>query len=60
MSAIAENETLLTVDQVAERLQVTRNWVLQKVKEGVIPCIRFNARTFRFHWPTVLAALSKL
>lgn len=55
-----EAEKLLTVEQVAERIQMSTDWVLDQVKLGKIPCIRVNARVYRFHWPTVLAALSKL
>jgi len=52
-------EPLLTTEQLAERLQCSAEWVLQQVRIGRIPVIRFNRRTFRFHWPTVLAALQQ-
>ena len=60
MPPVAANDKLLTVEELAEKMQMSREWVLDQVKEGVIPCIKFNSRTFRFHWPTVLHALSKL
>jgi excisionase family DNA binding protein len=50
-------ERLLTVEEVAERLQYSVDWVRQQVRLGKIPAIRFNARAWRFHWPTVLKAL---
>jgi excisionase family DNA binding protein len=53
-------EQLLTVEQLAERLQYSVQWVRAKVRRGKIPVIRLNARAWRFHWPTVLAALQKL
>ena len=56
----AETEKLLTVEELAALLQLSKEWVLDQVSAGVIPVIRFNARTFRYHWPSVLAALQKL
>jgi excisionase family DNA binding protein len=53
-------ENLLTVSELAERLQYSEEWVLDQVKLGKIPAIRFSKRAFRFHWPSVLAALQKL
>jgi hypothetical protein len=50
-------EKLLTVDDMAERLQVSPDWILDQVKFWGMPCIKRNARFFRFHWPTVLAWL---
>jgi len=57
---LSDNDRLLTIEEVAERLGYSEPWVRTKVDAGVIPCIRFNSRSWRFHWPTVLAALSKL
>jgi excisionase family DNA binding protein len=50
-------ERLLTLEELAERLQYSVDWVRQQVRVGRIPAIRFNARAWRFHWPTVLRAL---
>lgn len=50
-------ERLLTVAELADRLQYSVDWVRQQVRLGKIPAIRFNARAWRFHWPTVLKAL---
>lgn len=52
-------EKLLTLEQLAERLQYTPEWVRNQVHLGKIPVIGFNRRAWRFHWPTVLAALQK-
>jgi len=52
-------EKLLTVEQLAERLQYSPDWVCIQVKRGRIPAIRFNQRAWRFHWPTVLQAIQK-
>lgn len=52
-------EKLLTIEELAERLQFTVEWVRIQVNLGVIPCIAFNSRTWRFHWPTVLDALQR-
>jgi hypothetical protein len=32
----------------------------ERVNLGIIPAIKFNARAWRFHWPTVLKALQGL
>jgi helix-turn-helix protein len=56
---IMSDERLLTIEEVAERLQYSVEWVRDRVNEGIIPCIRFNARAWRFHWPSVLSALQK-
>jgi len=50
-------ERLLTIEELAERLQYSVDWVRLQVRLGKIPAIRFNARAWRFHWPTVLKAL---
>jgi excisionase family DNA binding protein len=56
----ADNDRLLTIEELAERIQYSVDWIREKVKAGVLPAIRFNSRAWRFHWPTVLAALQKL
>lgn len=46
------SETLLTVEQIAERLQVSESWVYKKCRAKIIPCIkigkltRFSERVF--------------
>ena len=57
---VADGDKLLTIEQLADRLQLSVEWIREKVKVGVIPVIKFNSRTWRFHWETVLAALQKL
>ena len=54
------DERLLTIEQLAERLQYSADWIRAQVKAGRLPAIRFNRRAWRFHWPTVLVALQKL
>jgi hypothetical protein len=53
-------ERLITVSELADRLRYSPGWVRAQVKAGGIPCIKFNSRAWRFHWPTVLAALKNL
>ena len=53
-------ERLLTIQELAQRLQYSANWIRAQVRAGRLPAIRFNQRAWRFHWPTVLAALSRL
>jgi excisionase family DNA binding protein len=39
---------LLTVEEVAERLGMTRDWVWKQVRAGEIPCVRLGRyRRFR-------------
>jgi excisionase family DNA binding protein len=57
---MSDNEKLLTAEEMAKRLKCTAEWVLQQVRAGRIPCIKFNRRVYRFHWPTVLKALERL
>jgi excisionase family DNA binding protein len=54
------HEKLLTIDEIARLLGFRQAWVRQRVNAGIIPAIRFNSRAWRFHWPSVLAALRKL
>jgi len=53
-------QRLLTIQELAQRLQYSTDWIRAQVRAGRLPAIRFNARAWRFHWPTVLAALSRL
>jgi excisionase family DNA binding protein len=38
-----ENEHLLTIGQVANRLQVSPSWLYRKAKAGLIPHIRIGS-----------------
>jgi hypothetical protein len=53
-------ERLLTIEELAERLQYSVGWFRQQVKFGRILVIAFNRRAWRFHWPTVIATLQKI
>jgi len=53
-------ERLLTIKELAQRLQYSADWIRTQVRAGRLPAIRFNRRAWRFHWPTVLDALSRL
>jgi hypothetical protein len=54
------DEQLLTIEELAARLQFTAAWIREQVKLKRITPIRFNSRSWRFHWPSVLAELSRL
>lgn len=58
--AVSDSDRLLTIEELAERIQLSVEWIREKVQAGIIPAIRFNSRTWRFHWPTVLAALQRM
>ena len=55
-----DNEKLLTAEEMSKRLKCNAEWVLQQVRASRIPCIKFNQRVYRFHWPTVLEAIQRL
>jgi excisionase family DNA binding protein len=57
---MSADEKLLTIEELAERLQYSVKWIRQQVRLGRIPAIRFNERAWRFHWPTVLQALHQM
>jgi excisionase family DNA binding protein len=53
-------DSLLTKDQLAERLAMKRRGVECLVKDGRIPVIRISKRCVRFSWPAVQKALGEL
>jgi excisionase family DNA binding protein len=55
MPTIAKIEKLLTVGELAERLQVKNSWVYRQVRLGRIPVLRFG-KYRRFDWEKVKAA----
>lgn len=48
MSGAVLGEPLLTPDQVAEHLSVSRDVVYDLVQQGRLACVRVNTRTVRF------------
>jgi excisionase family DNA binding protein len=48
---------LLTVDQLAERLQVRPRTLQVWARQGRIPTVKLSAKVVRFEWLAVLAAL---
>ena len=56
---LSDEEKLIDTAEMAVRLKAAPNFVREQVILGRIPCIRFNARTWRYHWPTVLKALQQ-
>lgn len=54
------DERLLTIQELAQRLQYSADWIREQVRAGRLPAIKFNRRAWRFHWPTVLAALQQM
>jgi len=53
----ATPEKLLTVEELARRLDVGQDKVRAMAKAGRIPCVEVGANTRRFDWQEVLAAL---
>jgi excisionase family DNA binding protein len=54
-----DGEELLTKDELAERLKLTRRGVECLVSRRVLPTLRISRRCVRFSWAAVKAALSK-
>jgi excisionase family DNA binding protein len=50
---------LITLDQVAQTLQVSRRYVQSLVRRKVIPVIRIGKRCTRFNLAKVLAAIER-
>lgn len=57
MEATAEQTELLTLDQLAQRLQVHPVTARGLYRRHVIPGLKLGHRTLRFDYPAVLAAL---
>jgi hypothetical protein len=58
---VKDDENLLDVDQQAVRLGGgAKKWTLLQIRHGKITAIKFNARVFKFHWPSVLAEIKRL
>jgi len=56
----ADDQLLLTKDELAKRLRLTRRGVEGLVSAKKIPVIRISRQIVRFSWPRVQAALHKL
>jgi excisionase family DNA binding protein len=54
-----EGLTLLTKDELAKRLRLTRRGVECLVARRVIPVIRLSRRCVRFNWDRVKEALAR-
>lgn len=52
-------DDLLLPVEAAKRAKMELRPFMANVRKRKIPCIRINARVFRFHWPSVLEALQK-
>lgn len=62
-SAVAAGTVLLTAQELAPRIGLSASRkgadkVRARAKLGVLPCYRPNSRTFLFHWPSVVEAVS--
>lgn len=51
---------LLTVSELAERLQVRPRTVQTWARSGRIPFVRVSAKTIRFDWQAVVSAMRAL
>jgi excisionase family DNA binding protein len=55
----ANPDALLTPAEAAKRLCIAERTLLKNARRRLIPAVRINSRLFRFHMPSVLAALQK-
>jgi excisionase family DNA binding protein len=53
------NPELLTVAQLAERLQIRPRTVQAWARKRRIPAVRLSAKVIRFYWRQVLLAIQK-
>ncbi len=56
----ADSQDLLTKDELAKRLRLTRRGIECLVARRVIPVIRLSHRCVRFQWNSVQTALARL
>jgi excisionase family DNA binding protein len=52
-------DRLATPEECAAWLRVEVRTLLKNVRNGKVPAVKINDRTFRFHLPSVLKALQK-
>lgn len=52
------NEPPITGEELRKRLQISRPTEIDMRKRGKLPYLTVNGQ-YRYHWPTVLKALSK-
>ena len=50
---------ILTPDETAKRLKLTRRELDVASRRGVIPRIKFSCKTFRYKWEDVMRAIEK-
>lgn len=50
---------LLTAEECATWIGVTKRTLLQMVRAGRVPVVRLNERVLRFHAPTILDRLNR-
>ena len=55
-----EDYEIITPDETAKRLKLTRRELDEAARRGVIPLIRVSGRTIRYNWGDVIKALEKV
>lgn len=60
MSAPVDQSTLLTREQLAQRLALSVDGLNKYIAQKRIPVIKLGWRTHRFSWPAVERALAKM
>ena len=58
-TATLDRDALLTPAQTAAKMRIGERALLANVRRRKIPVVEINPRVYRFHWPSVLAALQR-
>jgi elongation factor P--beta-lysine ligase len=59
VSAIATGQKLATRAEIAPMLRLSPRKVSELTVARIVPCIRINRKVTLYHYPTVIAALTK-
>jgi excisionase family DNA binding protein len=60
MNAVQQSETLMTVTEVADYLQVSESLVYKMAEDGRLPCVRIGKKLLRFRKSEIDAHFSRL
>jgi len=54
-----EKDELIEIEELGQKMKMGAKAIRRLVKFEGLPCCKINSRTWRFHWPTVLAWLQR-
>jgi len=50
----------ITMYELCGRLKISRPTAIAAIKRGILPRVQVGIRSYRFHWPSVEKAISRL